>query len=507
MDLKKSIKWNTSANFIGLFYTTIISIAVYPLYLKYLGAEAFGLVGFFTMLQAWLQLLDMGMSPMLSRQAAKAHGHNIDYTELIKLLRSLELIVLVLALMVGILIYLFSNWIANNWLNVLSLDLTKVAISIVLMGVMIGLGLFASLYRGGIRGLENQVWLNIANIIIVTLKFAGAFLLIRFVTQEFVYFFVYQLIVTIIELIILANMFHHFIPSTDKVKIRFFWSTLKPIIPFAAGIAYTTGIWIILTQLDKIILSKILTLSEYGYFALVVTVVAGINRISGPISQAILPRMTYLLSQGKMQDMLILYRKSTQIMAVIMLPLTGIIALFSTELMFAWTGDRTVADWTGPILFWFALGNGILAISAFQYYLQFAHGKLKMHVIYHSITAVVQIPLIIFVAFKYEALGVAITWFILRLIIFTIWTPIVHHKFAPGIHLSWIFKDVAPIFVSSAVALFLINSININFLGMSRGETFLVLIGFGLLILILNLFVSSTGRGLILSTKTLKIFT
>ena len=31
-----------------------------PLYIKYMGAEAYGLVGFFTMLQAWFGLLDMG---------------------------------------------------------------------------------------------------------------------------------------------------------------------------------------------------------------------------------------------------------------------------------------------------------------------------------------------------------------------------------------------------------------------------------------------------------------
>jgi len=492
----KSLKKNTIANFLGVGYTTMIGIVILPLYLQYLGEEAFGLVGFFTVLQAWMQLLDMGMSPMLSRQAARARGHNIDFLELKKLLRSLEIIFFTLALIVVLSIVVSSDWIANHWLKVELLSLTEVAFCIALMGVMIGLRLFSSLYRSGIMGMENQVLLNIANIVLITLKFAGALLLLHFVTQEFVDFFIYQLIISIIELAVLSAIFYRLIPTTDKVGIRFFWDTLKPILPFAGGIAYIAIIWVFLTQVDKVILSKVLPLSEYGYFALVTVVAAGILKISGPITQAILPRMTYLLSQGKEKDMLTLYRKSTQLMAVIMLPLTGMVAVFSTELLFAWTGDKRAAEWAGPILFWFALGNGILAISAFQYYLQFAHGKLRMHVIYNSISASIQIPVMIYVAFEYGAMGVAITWFILRLISFIIWTPIVHYKFAPGIHWPWLFKDVAPIFVSTAAALLLIEGFDIGFGGMTRMEIFMVLISIGMMVLMVNMLVSSASRGL-----------
>lgn len=497
MSSTKSLKQNTIGNFIGLGYSTVIGIVIFPLYLQYLGAEAFGLLGFFTVLQAWMQLLDMGMSPLLSRQAAHSRGQNFDFLEFKKLLRSLELIALIFSLIVALSFAAGSDWIANSWLNITSLASTEVEICIVLMGAMIGLRFFATLYRSGIQGMENQVRLNIANIILITLKFVGALLLLHFVTQDFVYFFTYQLIIGIVELCIMAIMFYSLMPSTDRVGVSFFWNTLKPVLPFVAGIAYTAGIWVLLTQLDKMILSTVLPLSEYGYFALVAVVAAGILQISGSISKAILPRMTYLLSQGKEQGMLALYRKSTQFMAVLMLPLTGMIAFFSTELLYAWTGDRKAAEWAGPILFWFALGNGILVIGAFQYYLQFAHGKLKMHVIYTSISAIIQIPVIIYVAFEYGALGVSIIWFSLRLIAFIIWTPIVHHKFAPGIHWPWLFKDVAPIFLGTTVFLLFINNVSIDFDGMGRLETFIILVSIGLILLLMNMLVSSASRALI----------
>jgi len=499
MKSAKSLKWNAAANFIGLGYITVIGIVILPLYLQYLGAEAFGLVGFFITLQAWMQLLDMGMSPLLSRQAARMRGHNESFLALKKLVRSLELIIFILAMIAFLSISSGSLWIANNWLNISSLELTKVASGVVLMGAIIGLRFFSSLYRSGIQGMENQVRLNVANILLITLKFPGALLLLQFVTQDFIYFFVYQLFVGVVELMVLAIMFYHSMPSTDKVGVRFFWDELKPMLPFTGGLAYSVLIWILLTQLDKMILSNILPLSEYGYFALVAIVSAGILQISSPVGQAILPRMSYLLSQGKEKDMLSLYRKSTQIVIVIMVPLTGVTALFSTELLFAWTGDNGAAEWAGPVLFWFSLGNGILAMNAFQYYLQFAHGNLRMHVIYTTISAIIQIPVVIYVAFEYGALGVAQVWFALRLVSFIIWAPIVHRKYAPGMHLSWLRKDVAPTFFLTSLLLVFIQSLNIEFESMTRTGIFIILTGVGAMIVSLTVAFSVESRKLVIN--------
>lgn len=500
-----SLKWNASANFVGLGYATLIGIAVLPLYLQYLGAEAFGLVGFFLVLQAWMQIFDLGMSPLVSRQTAQARGQNTNFLELRRLLRSLELIVVIIALLAFSALAGGSSWIADNWLNVASLGTDKVANCIVLMSAIIGLRFFASLYRSGVQGMERQVRLNVANILLVTLKFAGAFLLLKFLTQEITHFFIYQLAVGVLELLVMITMFYRCIPVMEKVGVAMYWASLKPVLPFAAGMAYTAAIWVLMTQLDKLVLSNILPLPQYGYFSLVAIVATGISQIGAPISQAILPRMTYLLSQGDEQGMVLLYRQSTQLMAVIILPLTAIIAFFSAELLFAWTGDRHAAEWAGPVLFWFALGNGILAIGAFQFYLQFAHGKLKMHVIFNSIAAAVQIPLIIYVAYRYGVMAVAVTWFVLRLLSFIVWTPIVHKKFAHGIHWSWLLGDIGPSFAMTSVLLIVLMGLGIPFEHMSRLLIIAALIGIGLLMLLCNTLVSRAPRNLLIGTMMKRV--
>jgi O-antigen/teichoic acid export membrane protein len=85
-----SLKKNTIANYIGQFYTMFIGIFMLPFYLKYLGAEAYGLVGFFTMLMSWMALLDLGLSTTLARETAKLKDKINGLLELKKITLSVD---------------------------------------------------------------------------------------------------------------------------------------------------------------------------------------------------------------------------------------------------------------------------------------------------------------------------------------------------------------------------------------------------------------------------------
>ncbi|MBE0623852.1 MAG: polysaccharide biosynthesis protein [Burkholderiales bacterium] len=449
-----NIRWNVVANYVGQGYSTLIAIVMLPFYLKHLGAEAYGLVGFFAMLQAWFALLDMGLSPTLSRQMAHKRGQAVSgWGELRKLLRSIEVLFMLLAFVIGLGIWLSSDWIATRWLTVQTLSHDEVAYCITLMGIMFGMRWFASLYRGGVQGMERMVWLNAVTIVLATLRFVGVYALLLWVTQKPRHFFEFQLAISVIELWILAAKLYRLTPHrTDAGEVWFSWSALNAVLPFASGIAYTSGLWILLTQVDKLILSHALPLKEFGYFTLVAVVANGLLSLTGPVKQAILPRMTLLLSRGDAPAMLDLYRKSTLVVAGVIFPITGTVAIFSTELLYAWTGDKAAADWAGPVLKWFVLGNGILAIAAFPYYLQFAYGRIRLHVINSTINAVIQVPILAFAAYQYGALGVAYAWFGVRLFGFLIFPAIVHHQLVPGFHKKWLLRDVlTPALVTGVV--------------------------------------------------------
>src|SRR5688572_11814236 len=55
----------------GGAWTALMQIVATPFYLRLLGVESYGLIGFYTALQALLQVLDMGISLMTSREVAR----------------------------------------------------------------------------------------------------------------------------------------------------------------------------------------------------------------------------------------------------------------------------------------------------------------------------------------------------------------------------------------------------------------------------------------------------
>lgn len=501
----QSIKKNTLANFVGFGYTSVIGIIVYPLYLKYLGAEAYGLVGFFTLMQSWLYMLDMGLSPTLARQVSWARGQRNGFNEFIKLLRSLEIIFVLLAILVFVVIFKTSELIALEWINAEELNDSVIRYCILLMGGTIALRFLSSLYKSGINGMEDHVWLNGANVLLISLKFLGALALLHFWTSEITVFFEYQLLIGFVELLIIGVRFYFILPVNAFVcGVRFYYKSVKAITPFAASIAYGTGTWIILTQTDKLILSTLLPLEEFGYFSIIALFSGGVSMLTAPVTQALLPRMTMLYSQDKQDDLILLYRKASQLSAVMSFSAAVVIAFFPGPILFMMTADIKVAEWGREIMPWFALGSAFLALNSFQFHLQNAYGDLKLHVMGSSLSVIIQTPIIYFATINYGAIGAGVSWFLIRFFWFLIWTPLIHRRIVPGLHYQWLLKDIAPILTGSCVVGFLMSHF---FLQKMVDDRFLILIQlvFMSLLILIAASMSSTFLFGYIKTMVLKV--
>jgi O-antigen/teichoic acid export membrane protein len=481
MNTRRSVISNTALSYAGQAYTLLVGILIMPFYLGHMGAEAYGLIGFFSVLQAWLQLLDAGMSPSLVRAVAHRQGARVEDFHSGRLLRSFEIIFLPLCGLCCVAMYAGSAWIAVHWLNAKELSEQTLIYCISLMGIVIALRLLSTLYKSGIQGLEQHAWLNIANVIIATLRYFGGLLLVSTISSDPVDFFKFQVAVGAIETLIFAVRAYQQMP-TPKGLTGFDWRLVKPVIPFAASMSGTTVLWIVLTQIDKVLLSELLPLKEYGYFSLVALIATGIMMLSNPLAQTLLPRMTVLISEGRRDNMHSLYLAANRFICTFLFPLAALIALHADAMIYAWSGDQPAADWSRTILPWYSLGSAIMAVSAFQFYLQYAYGQLRLHVWYSVVSAVITVPTMLLAIHYYAASGAAIAWFALRLVSFAIWPAIVHQRLAPGIHGQWL-RDIMRISVMTAVGLIISEPVLGLITNENRLNTFLGLALSGLITL------------------------
>lgn len=441
-----SLKKNILANYVGQIYVTLIGILLVPLYVKYMGAEAYGLVGFYAMLQGWFQLLDIGLTPTMARETSRFRGGAIDALSLRRLLRALEGFFALIAIFCGGAMMLGANFIASTWLNVQELPLHEVRNAVLLIGMIVALRWICGLYRGAINGFERLVWLNGFNILIATLRFAFIIPFLIYVGASPTYFFSYQLVVAVIEVFILVVQTYRIFPKSNVARrLPWQWEPLRSVLKFSLTVAFTSAVWIFITQTDKLILSKLLLLSDYAYFTLGVLVASGVSVISGPISGALLPRLTKLNAAGDDNGTLQLYRNATQMVCVIAIPTALTLAFFSEQVLWAWTGNATVVSKAAPILSLYALGNGILALAAFPYYLQYAKGDLKLHLVGNALFVIFLIPMLIWSTFHFGAIGAGYAWVTVNALYFFAWIPKVHQRFASGLHMKWLLKDISGI--------------------------------------------------------------
>ena len=257
-------------------------------------------------------------------------------------------------------------------------------------------------------------------------------------------FFAFQLIVALFEFFLLVAKAYKLLPKLDK-KREIGWSLqpVKPLLGFALTIAFTSSIWVLLTQLDKFILSGILALSEYGYFTLAVLVAGGVLQIGAPISAAIMPRMARLYGEQNHVELKAIYIGATEFVAVIVVTAGIVLAMLAKPVLYVWTGDVLLAEKTAPILQLYALGNAVLALGAFPYYLQYAKGNLRLHFIGNLVTVIVLVPAIIWAAKNYGAIGAGWAWLSIQLAYLIFWVSFVHKIIEPHINLQW-FKAFLP---------------------------------------------------------------
>ena len=62
---------NLIANYLGQGWSALMAIIFMPIYIKILGPEAFGLVGFYITMQIVLSIFDFGITPTLNREMAR----------------------------------------------------------------------------------------------------------------------------------------------------------------------------------------------------------------------------------------------------------------------------------------------------------------------------------------------------------------------------------------------------------------------------------------------------
>jgi len=408
-----SLKRNVIANYLGQAWTAVMGLVFVPVYIKYLGMESYGLIGIFIMLQAWLSLLDMGMTPTLSREMARYTAGQHTEQSIRDLLRTLEIIAVTLASLLYAGLYFSATWLANHWLQTEKIAPAELAQAITVMGLVIALRFVEGLYRSAIIGLQQQVWLNIAGAVLATLRSGGVVLVLIWIAPTIEAFFFWQGIISIITIVTFIAVTYRHLPVSPQ-PAQFSLPQLQAIGRFAGGMMLTTFLALLLTQVDKIILSRLLSLELFGYYTLASIVAGTLYQFILPITQAYLPRFTELATQDNTDALIKIYHQGAQLINVLVIPAALTLVLFGDRLLLLWTNNPLLTENVTPLLTLIGIGTLLNGFMNMPYLLSLAYGWARFSVYLNLIAAILLVPSMIWATLHYGAIGAAWIWLILN---------------------------------------------------------------------------------------------
>ena len=436
-----SFKRNVLANYIGRSWSALLGLLLIPIYIKFMGVETYGLVGFFTTLSSVLGILDLGIGATMNRELAKRSvTHDLVGTQR-DLVRTLEIIYWGIAILVGAIAMIGAPFIANTWIKAEEVNSGSILRAVQLMGISIAFQFPMTLYQGGLMGKQKQMLVNIILIIIGTIRGGGAILVLWLIAPTIQAFFAWQVVISIVGSVTFFIAIWSILPkSAEPAKFKI--NIISGIWKYAAAISANATIGVIMSQLDKIILSKMLSLKMFAYYTIASTVASSIWMVIIPFNTALFPSLVQLHENDNYEELKKLFHNSSQILSFILLPISAVLIFFSRDILIIWIHDPVVSQNAYLIMSLLVTGimlNGLVSLPA---NCAPAFGWPLLITYTNFIQAIFIIPVTIILVNWLNGIGAAIAWIILNSTYIIFMVPLFFRRFLKEERQMWYLQDI-----------------------------------------------------------------
>ncbi len=438
---------NILANYVGRIWGIISVFLFVPFYVKLLGIESYAVISFYMVILTIMYFADGGLSATLNREISRSS----DKLYIGRMLFTIERLYLIICASIILLIFYFSEIIAKNWLNSQSISLGDLSLYISLMGISVAFHLFTTLQSSGLMGLEKQVLSN--SIQVASSIFRSALVLIPlYFYPTLLTFFLWQVFSNIVFFFITRYSLWKFIRT--NATYEFDIKILKTVGRFAGGMMIMAVISSLNTQIDKLIISKMLSLKEFGYYALAGTISQVPELLITPIAMAILPRMVKYTVETEKYKLANLFHVNSFILSALSSTGAMVLFLFTKDFIIIWTNSIVIANTIENATKVLLIGGVFLSFQYMPYYLAIANGHTRTNVRLGIMALICTVPALVFFVVQYGLIGATYTWLIMNVVVFICLGYIIISIFLLDEFRKWLIYDtLIPLGISVIVGL------------------------------------------------------
>mgnify|MGYP006077000371 CR=1 FL=1 len=490
MVIDKLLIKNVLSNIIGKIFGGFSSFIFIPLYIKYLGLENFSLISFTIAIAGFMIFLDGGLTASITRELSNSNNSNNLKAKIFKTLESTYFLIIILT---TVLLLFLSENISDNFINSKLYSTKELSYFLNIISFGIGFEMLFRFYLGGLVGLEKQVLSNTYRISWGLVR-NGLVIFFISVNQSLSFFFMWQTLTSLAFIIIIKLKMNHVIFGSYIINIspKIEFSILKKIYKFALGMLLISLVAAFNSQLDKIFISKNFDVSLLGYYTLAVTISTGIYLLINPISVALTPRFTSLITSGSIEKAMTLYSRISFLSAIVIFSISTQLFFFSKEIFWVWIGDKNLAIETAHFLPVISFAYSMIAITIIPFSIAFANGYTKLNNVLGLITLLITIPGYIYFIKYFGPIGAAYTFCFVQILVSIIYIYFIKKKFLKSISSSTIYLKnlLYPLVISFFVAI-VIDYFTEFKNSFSRLETFYFLVLSTVFVFSINLLILS----------------
>lgn len=370
------IRRNIVANALGRGWSTLLGVGILPVYIRFLGAEAYGLVGLYATIAAICSLFDAGISASLGRELARANAGEAPGKQTAELVRTAEVLYFTIGLALGGLIALSAPWIVTKWLNLRHLSPEDATQAVRLMGLFFVFQWSTGLYLAGLSGLQRQVELNLVTSVGSTVRAVGSVVILWAVSSSIVAFYWWQVCATAAYFVACRETMWR-TQGVDRQEAAFRWSVVRSVRRFAAGVTLLSVVAVACLQLDKVVLTRLVPLEAFGYYSFATSVAASVTVFGQPVLAAIYPAMIEARELRDQPRLASLFHRAAQIVSVAIFAPAAVLCAFSPVVLRLWARDPAMAGHASQLVSVCVVGAALNGVALMPYNLTLAAGRVR----------------------------------------------------------------------------------------------------------------------------------
>lgn len=436
---------NLSKVFLQLFVT--------PLIIHLLGSEQYGLLAFAVTVQSFFFVLDLAIGPVVIREFGVLNHQENNSEAYWKTFLTFERCAIILGAACGLVVAVAARWISQNWIKADALSPEFIKNAIRLIGLLMMFQWPVMFYVSCFVGMQRQFSMATTTTTVMVVQTIFVLSALKFFHGNVFYVLGIQCLSFIVNIFVLRKRIVSMLPAiSQRPKVDFgFLAKFKR---FAGG-TFLIGITIaVLTQVDKLFISKFVKLEAFSAYSVSFNVIVQVCIIvTGPLMATLQPVLAGLVAKNDTAMTAEEYHRFSQFNAILVFSFLGPFLFFSDTLFALWLGPNSpLLPTVLELVPWVTVGCMFNVINSMPYSFQLAAGWTRLKLTMNVVQVILYVILLVILFPRYGMIVGPWLWIGLNALNTFVEAPIFHRYLVKGEYFRWLLGSVVrPAIISMAI--------------------------------------------------------